>query len=65
MGTKEYLSIRGEANFLYLYFLKCGGINCGEQRFYGMLNHWIASKGINIRVGQAKILNFLDIKFGV
>ena len=38
----------------------------GEQYFYVHLNHWLAKhKGQNIRVGQAKIVNFLDIKFGV
>lgn len=66
IDRNEYMAIRGEQDFLYRYFIKCGGENIGHQAFYVHLNRWLArDKGQNVRIGQAKIVNFLDIKFGL
>lgn len=58
------MSIRGEYNFLYRYFIKCGGSNVGEQMFYVLLNDWMQSLSIDHRRGQTVIVKFLDKKFG-
>jgi hypothetical protein len=66
MEKSEYMVIRGERDFLYRYFKNCGGMDVGEQSFYVSLNAWLSSSmRQNPRIGQAKIVNFLDIKFGV
>lgn len=64
ISRQEYMSIRGEYNFLYRYFLKSGGFHMAEQQFYVLLNDWIIMQGINHRQGQSQITNFLDKKFG-
>lgn len=59
----EYLSIRGERDFLYRYFLKCGGKRIAPQIFNTVLARWIRAKGVDPRQGAQIIMKFLDQKF--
>jgi len=63
MDRIQYMAIRGERDFLYRYFLACGGKSAGEHQFNQLLPIWIMSMGIEPGFGISQIVNFLDNKF--
>ena len=63
MTKAEYLSIRGERDFLYRYFLKCGGMQTSSQMFNNALARWLQAFGLNPYQGMDIIIVFLDKKF--
>lgn len=64
ISRAEYLSIRGEHDFLYRYFIKCGGMKVAPQLFKTALAKWLAMKGMRPQQGIQQILKDLDQKFG-
>ena len=63
MSRMEYLSIRGEQDFLYRYFLKCGGQHIAPQIFKTALARWLKSYNIPTQQGINQIVHYLDKKF--
>lgn len=63
ISRSEYYSIRGEQDFLYRYFIKCGGMQTSQQLFKTTLARWIKSFGLHPQQGVDQIIKFLDQKF--
>lgn len=63
MDRIQYMAIRGERDFLYRYFIGCGGDKIGEQQFNQLLPAWLMQMGVHPNVGVQQIVNYLDNKF--
>lgn len=64
MTNERYKQIREGSNTLYVYFVENGGTNVGVMQFNQLLAAWVMMMGIEPHMGQAKIFQFLDKKFG-
>ena len=63
MTRSEYLSIRGEKDFLFRYFIKEGGKAPNYPVFASQLATWLMLNGQDPHRGFLQIVDFLDKKF--